>query len=364
MLKNNKFAFLVYPENFQRLYSLLGKSSWLIQRLPEFTLKKIIAHLPPFRVLEINNIQSECGARADGLIILLPLLPSQFVSIKSEVLHKRIIDACSIGKKWGARIVGLAGFTSIFSNQGLDLMPETDIALTTGNSYTSALVLDSIFKAAEASNYKMQDLSVAIYGATGDIGNICSSVLAKYAKKMYLIARNDLKLREFANRLYSASSADIRIAAPTDRVLNEADIVITATSATTAIIDPRQLKSGAIVCDVSMPPNIARNAVESRKDVLIYEGGYAQLPRSVNIKRPVFLENFPLRAVFGCLAETIILAFEGRYENFSIGRGNITEKKINEIKNLGEKHGFQVAPFFCNNKLVDLNSIKRLGRQA
>jgi hypothetical protein len=46
--------------------------------------------------------------------------------------------------------------------------------------------------------------------------------------------------------------------------------------------------------------------------------------------------------VYACLAETIVLALEGRFENFTVGR-NIEWEKVREIYRLGRKHGMKLA---------------------
>ena len=46
--------------------------------------------------------------------------------------------------------------------------------------------------------------------------------------------------------------------------------------------------------------------------------------------------------VYACLAETIVLALEGRYENFTVGR-SITWPQVKEIYRLGLRHGMQLA---------------------
>jgi hypothetical protein len=42
------------------------------------------------------------------------------------------------------------------------------------------------------------------------------------------------------------------------------------------------------------------------------------------------------------LAETIVLALEGRFENFTVGR-NIEWEKVREIYGMGLKHGMKLA---------------------
>jgi fatty aldehyde-generating acyl-ACP reductase len=68
--------------------------------------------------------------------------------------------------------------------------------------------------------------------------------------------------------------------------------------------------------------------------------------------------------MYGCFAESIILAFEKRFENFSFGRGNITPEKIEEIRRLGEKHGFELADFFWGDRLLDEGSFGKVKELA
>ena len=57
--------------------------------------------------------------------------------------------------------------------------------------------------------------------------------------------------------------------------------------------------------------------------------------------------------LYGCFAESIILSLEGRYENFSEGKGFIMPEKVEWIQRAGEKHGFRLAPFYWGNERVD-----------
>jgi hypothetical protein len=52
--------------------------------------------------------------------------------------------------------------------------------------------------------------------------------------------------------------------------------------------------------------------------------------------------GLPDGVVYACLAETIVLALEGRYENFTVGR-SIDWSKVKEIYRLGLKHGMKLA---------------------
>ena len=54
--------------------------------------------------------------------------------------------------------------------------------------------------------------------------------------------------------------------------------------------------------------------------------------------------GFPPQTSFACMAETMILALEKRYENFTLGR-KLTIEQIDTISQLARKHDFSLAGF-------------------
>ena len=64
--------------------------------------------------------------------------------------------------------------------------------------------------------------------------------------------------------------------------------------------------------------------------------------------------------VYACLAETIVLALDGRFENFTVGR-NIEWEKVHEIYKLGLKHGMRLAAISGVNGVFsdeDINAVR------
>jgi hypothetical protein len=70
----------------------------------------------------------------------------------------------------------------------------------------------------------------------------------------------------------------------------------------------------------------------------VIESGEVELPGHPRMRAI----GLPDGVVYACLAETIVLALEGRYENFTVGR-NLSWPKVKEIYRLGLKHGMKLA---------------------
>jgi predicted amino acid dehydrogenase len=94
-----------------------------------------------------------------------------------------------------------------------------------------------------------------------------------------------------------------------------------------------------VVCDVSRPLTYTAAEATSRPDVLIIESGEIELPGHVTLDCDIGLEK-PI--VYACLAETALLALEGRFESFTLSR-NINYKKVKEIYQIAKKHGARLA---------------------
>jgi len=355
-----RFAFIAHPvkrEDILNFYPFLKLMPFMLKR---YSFKDIARRLPIKKFIAVQEEFSLAGKVASGMGIICPIFPEDFVRLQERIVLDKIKKACLLAQRNGAGIIGLGGFTSIVGNEGEILAKEVEAGITSGNTYTAYLALEGIFKAARLMEIDLASATVAIIGATGDIGSICTKVLAKEAKRINLAARNESRLEDFAKEIRNLHRAAVYTTKYIPEAISDADIVLTVTSSITTLIDPLQLKSGSIVCDVAIPPNIAREVYDIRQDVLVFEGAKAKIPHAERIKNKLWQAYFPDGIIFACLAETILLALEGIFEDFSVGRGNITEEKLNFIGSIAQKHGFSLAPFKCGDKILDELQIKTI----
>ena len=95
---------------------------------------------------------------------------------------------------------------------------------------------------------------------------------------------------------------------------------------------------------MARPANVSREVVESRDDVLVFEGGLVELPEPVHFG-PNLL-GFRPGILLGCLAETVLLALEGDDRDHSIGH-TLDPAEAEYLRTLAERHGLRVAPPHC-----------------
>lgn len=331
-----KFAFIVHPlaaKDFSRKFSFTKNWS-------DGIIEGIIKYIPPFTVSHITGIQSPRN-EAEGWFLGCPLTSRQMVNMPEQFVIKKIIKTAKIAEKLGAKIVGLGAFTSIVGDAGITIAKNLNIAVTTGNSYTVATALEGTRQAAKIMDVNLNRANVVILGATGSIGAACAQILAKEVRYLTLVARNEIKLEKLAGQIFHSTGLAVRVTANTKAALKTADIVVAVTSATDSIIEPEDLKPGAIVCDVARPRNVSKRVAQVRDDVLVIEGGVVEVPGNVQFGLNF---GFPPGTAYACMAETMILALEKRYENFTLGR-DLTVKQIEIIDQLAKKHGFKISGF-------------------
>lgn len=360
----NGLGFIGHPIDLEHLYKMLGVWGPLARKIPQFRFKELLKNVPPYRISAVRNIRSLKDVLIDCHIIICPLLPTDMVSMPEELVLNKITAAVKKAERYGAKIATLGGFTSVIGNEGMVVSKRVNIAVTSGNTYTAALAIEGVVKAAYYMDLELSDATLAVIGATGDIGSICTKILAKKVKRLNLIARNTDRLKAFVDTIKKDSGVEVRYYKSYKDALKDADVILTVTSAVSAIIEPMNLKPGAIVCDVAIPANIAKEVVRARNDVFVFEGGLAKLPYQGEVKERMFNDLMPSGSIYGCLAEGVVLAFEGRFENYSLGRGNITEAKVVEISKIAKKHGLQLAPFFCGYRFYSDEDIENIKKNA
>jgi predicted amino acid dehydrogenase len=185
-------------------------------------------------------------------------------------------------------------------------------------------------------------------------------MLAKECKYMTLVGRQIKKLEDIAEKILREMGLSVRITSDIHSALKRADVVITVTSSVDSVIDADDLKPGAVVCDVARPRDVSREVAEKRNDVLIIEGGVVEVPGDVDFH---FNFGFPPKTSYACMAETMMLALEGRYENFTLGR-ELTVKQVEEISAIAKKHGFKLAGFRSFEKAVTQSEIEAVKKNA
>lgn len=352
-----KFAFVMHPlfakKDIARKYPF-------VKLFPESVVEWGMQFKSPMAVSHITGVRSAAGAEAEGWFVGCPLTARQIMGLPVEKVYARICGAIKIAEDSGAKIVGLGAFTSVVGDQGITIAKNVGIAVTTGNSYTIATAVQGALRGAEMMGIEPRNAQVAVVGATGSIGKTCAQLMAKKCGGVTLIGRSMDRLEAVAGEAFKDAVATVTCSTDVAAGMCDADIVVTVSSAVDAIIEPGFIKSGAVVCDVARPRDVSEAVARERNDVLIIEGGIIEVPGDVNFN---FSFGFPPKTAYACMSETMILALEGRYESFTLGK-EISVEQVEEITRLADKHGFKLAGFRNFERAVTDEKIAEIRKNA
>jgi predicted amino acid dehydrogenase len=281
------------------------------------------------------------------------------MTLPPTTVYRKVIATAHLAERLGAQLVGLGAYTSVVGDGGITISRSVNVPVTTGDSYTVASAVEAMKKAAEIMSVDLRKATLAVVGATGAIGAVAAEMLAEDVSHIVLIGRRFDRLAEVKTRCEQAG-AEVLVTNDLN-VLRQADLVLTVTSAVGTIVQPQHLKSGAVVCDVARPRDVSKAVAEQRDDVFVFEGGLVEIPgpdASFN-----FDFGFPPKTSYACMAETIALALEGRYENYSLGK-DLSVAQVKEIAGVARRHGFRLAGFRSFEHAVSEAEIERIRLNA
>lgn len=330
--------------------------------IPDRVVEWLMAMMPNRPISEITGIQSPTGARTEGCFIGCMLTSRQLLEGSPERSTAKIVDACKLAADRGAQIVGLGALTAVVGDKGFTIAEKIDIGVTTGNSYTVATAIEGLLKGAEMIGHDAAVSTVAILGATGSIGRVCAKLLAPSVARLIVVGRRPEALEQLVEELRMTGGRTPEVEWTTDipSALSKAPLVVAVTSALESVVEPHDLLPGAVVCDVARPRDVSVAVAEKRADVLVIEGGAVAVPGEVDFH---FDFGFPPRTAYACMAETIVLALEGRTGDYSLG-ADLDVERVTEIAGLARKHGFGLAGFRSFERAVTQDTIDRVRRLA
>lgn len=345
-----KCAFIIHPLNQDMLW--LGPGASMLSHAPHVVknqLEAVAARLPIIHYGSLKGIVSAAtGQEVQCDFYALPATPRQIMAMDEEFLYRRLLQGAEFAQSQGAMIVGLGAYTKVAGDAGMTVSRWAKIPITNGNSYSASTSLwaarELVEKIGLISTQKTGtrfNAKVTVVGATGSIGRVSSLLVSLVFKNVVLVANRADRLLELRDDVLALSpDCKVSITTRAEPELTDSDLVVSATSNHRgSTFDIRYVKPGAVVVDCSRPVDVGPEQARLRPDVLVIESGEVVMPGPLKLNCDLGL---PKPAVYACTAETILLALEGQFESFSVGK-HLQMSKVKEIYKLGEKHGVKLA---------------------
>jgi predicted amino acid dehydrogenase len=338
-----KFCFIIHPLSLEDVAryepGAKGKGAPIV--------RKILEWMPAWTAVHVTGVRTPDGRETEGWFIAAALLPEQMLEFPREEVYARILRAIEMGAELGAQVAGLGAFTGVVGDGGITIAERSPIPVTTGNSLTISAGVQGLFRGAREMGIDPSTATAAIVGATGSIGGACARLVAPQVGHVVLVARNETRLKKFYEQIAGDLPCPSDFTTDISSAVRRAQLVLTATSSTQDVIEPEDLQTGAVVCELSLPHDVSRRVSTLRPDVLVTEGGNMLVPgepRFERVREPgtEFDLNLPPRTALACMSETMVLALERRFECYTLGRG-IDLGKVVEMEAMAARCGFTLG---------------------
>lgn len=406
---NGQFAFLIHYTEKEDIF----RSDPSFRQFTDNELENWCAwvkQLGPGFARRMPQVTSKTGATAEGWIMSVPMLPSDMRGSGRHMATDMIKSATDLAVGNGASRVGLGAFTSIVTRGG-ETATGRGAPMTSGNTLSTISAVKGIGNVAARAGLSLGDAHVVVIGAAGAIGRLGAMMLARQAGRVtlvgnasnpftpkllsnvadeiydmlrkqtpdtgHMIGQAVTQVRHMAGRVDQGADrkglaerfgtafralgqvAPVDCTTPLDQALEDADIVLVATSAEMALLDPLTLRPGTLVCDVARPPNVAEATIPGQT-TLVFDGGLIQPPFEVDLGA---FQTLPKNLCWGCLGETMLLALAGETRDYSIG-ARLSLADADHLSRLAEIHGFEPSPTQWYGRRVSDDDIAEFARHV
>ena len=336
-------AFMIHPMSEEDWWQpkSVGWLRWLYRKgwLPRGWLEAILIHVRPNKYAEIDGITLSDGRQLRVMLIASPMLPELIRKYPKQATNVAIQGA-SLAQQLGAEAFGLGAFWSTVGNKGLDVQEAVpDLPITNGGAYTAASVqalIPEVMASFQQEHHKPP--KAAVVGANGVVAFGIARNIAKDVAELLLIGRDTQRLEKSAQSLRK-KFPDTAITCSTDVAdCRDSDLIFSATSDPQPLIFNEHLRSGAWVCDLGRPADVAPE-VMFRRDISVIPGGVVHPPGQMRSSLDL---HFGENCIPACMAETMIMTATQAFDRKSLG----AMAKMDNIRyywQAAQELGFQVA---------------------
>ena len=312
------------------------------------------------------NVHSRTGAAVHLNFIGLTLTSRQIAraleSPDRDWIMQKLESAVALARDEGNQVIGFGGYTSIISGNCRRVTTQ-GIGLTTGNSLTTGMGILALHQAAAELGIEMEQASLAVIGATGNIASTYATMIAPSVRELVLVVRSTSspKLAPVLARLREVAP-HVRVSVVQDiDAISRSQLIVAASNVPEPMIFPRHLAQGPVaICDISLPQDVSAEVLAERPDVLVIRGGIVKLP--CNDDFSIGGIALPKGHALACMCETLLMGLEGLSSDGSTG--SVTEEGVRRTLGWADKHGFQLGDLSLTRASARPMSGRRARRQA
>lgn len=374
-----RWAFLVHPTDdvsYESFDAALEMPGTRVRRL--FDRMSLCRNIDGPAAMHMGScrLHTDTGETSHGVMYALPRRARELLDMPSREAVDLVQRAVDEAVADGAQVVGLGAYTSIVSRNA-EALRDPGVPVTTGNAFTAAAAADGIRTAGTARDIDLPTAVCTVLGAGGSIGRATTLLLSEDVGSLILVgnpAHPERSLRVLAEVAHAVvqhlcgrsqrtvggmlaqrvtelcaegcSVFDITRTLREDGLtattvdsgpsVRAADVLVAATSTPDQLITADMPRPGAVICDVSQPPNVDPGLRAQRPDLLVIDGGLVRLPQGRDLGIDL---GVPRGVTYACAAETMIIAH--RLQDPVVSRGgHLDVSLVRTLRDAGPELGF------------------------
>ncbi|MEO0335135.1 MAG: aminotransferase class III-fold pyridoxal phosphate-dependent enzyme, partial [Pseudomonadota bacterium] len=259
---------------------------------------------------------------------------------KFKPLRERVQQAVDLAVEAGCEVVGLGALTSVVTNNGKALYSRGSL-LTTGNSLTVASSVHCFESRLAERQISIEDSTVTILGASGNIGSAILDLLWGRVKQLNLVT-SERSYSRLLSELESKPGDQSFSVAKSLADFSSADAMICCSNSVDPVVREKDInKSVKVILDIATPGDVEKLSESALPELDIIEGGLMKVPGCDDFR--IMGVSLPRGFTFACISETMIMGMMGVRQPLSFGKLN--REDIHKIWNLAVRAGFKIGDY-------------------
>lgn len=357
------FVFLTHPRGPEDIYRSFPVFRRLARIFSEQFVLWLISFSPAYVVARVNTKEG-----IHGMFVSTSLLPTELFSQRNRMLNHAERLLRFIRKITSKRVyIGLAAWWPMVTNNGLALrrfLQEGDrLVVTNGHTATLASIALSVERLCDLAGLPLNELKLLVVGV-GKMGGAVAEAFNGKVALLGLVDQNPIRLERFECWLKekSRSSETERIVVRevdfSEKVvlsLGRYHIAVCTTSNIGYVIQDASVLRDCIILDDARPEAFPR-VVDAERNVAVLEGGLMRV-QGVEVDG-----DFGFGAgenVFGCLAEALLLNFDG-LRTLKPTLGEVDAENYNRLLEFCRNRGITQGEFKSGHETVGDELLRKI----
>ena len=310
-------------------------------------------------------------------VYTMPFTSAEVINWKNNDLVKKWgVELLEVAKKRGVQIAGLG--VSLKSQKatqsGQYFVGKVDgVYIANGNNNTAQVSVDSGVAAVQKLKGDLENLVIAVVGANGSVGSICSEMASEYASRLVLVGSEKAdsveRLEEKLERVKEVSKTrygrtpEIELSTDLESALKDVDLTYTATDSYRQTVFPEMVKKGSVIVDIARPHDTGKGNGFVERGVLAIDGGLQYYNGDGEWKINFGSMGTPRGYFLACAAEPLILAM-AKDRNRNLIQTNIEDALL--LRKYSDEFGFQIdkGVFRYHYNPIDHKKMEAIKRNA